>query len=133
MTGTGGYDRFDVRCTRSGVVDARERVVDTARAWGADVDLDALRLTTSETITNALRHGDGPIRVAIDWRDDRVRVEVEDSHPVRPTRRAAEPYADGGRGLHLVSTMARRWGTLVAGPVKTVWFELPTRSSVDGR
>lgn len=118
---------FEVRGTRSGVVDARERVVETAREWEADVDVDELRLTTSETITNALRHGSGPIRVVVEWLGSRLRVEVEDRHPVRPLRREPDPYDTHGRGLQVVSGMAERWGTLVTGAAKSVWFEIPAR------
>lgn len=121
-------DAFEVRGTRSGVVDARERVVDTARSWAADIDFDALRLTTSETITNALRHGSGPIHVVVEWDGGRLRVEVEDAHPVRPLRRDPDPLDTGGRGLQVVSSFADRWGTLVAGPSKSVWFEIPARN-----
>lgn len=123
---------FEMRSARAGVVDARDEVVSTVQSWGALVDEDALRLSTSEMLTNALRHGTCPIRVAVDWRGRRLRVEVEDQHPVRPLRHEAEPLATGGRGLNLVSAMAERWGTLVAGDTKRVWFELPTGRPAPG-
>ena len=125
MAATPVRAEFEMRSARAGVGDARDQVVRTVRSWGARVDLDALRLSTSEMLTNALRHGNCPIRVAIEWRGQRVRVEVEDQHPVRPHRHDPAPMDSGGRGLHLVSALAERWGTLVVGTTKRVWFELP--------
>src|SRR4051812_22876337 len=119
---------FEMRSARAGVGDARDEVVRTVRSWGAGVDLDALRLSTSEMLTNALRHGSCPIRVSIEWGGRRLRVEVEDQHPVRPLRPLRHervPLDSGGRGLHVVSELADRWGTIVVGGTKRVWFELP--------
>ncbi len=89
------------------------------------------QLLVSELVTNSLHHADlGPdasIRVAIEL-DDRsgvVRVEVSDPGPgFAQDPSAAELSAVGGRGLHLVQQIARRWGVTRRGAT-VVWFELP--------
>ncbi|MFF0789614.1 ATP-binding protein [Streptomyces spiralis] len=71
------------------------------------------------------------------WRDERVvqiaagrvRVEVSDAHGERlPKARDAGTDEDGGRGLLLVSSLAKEWGTALrpGAPGKTVRAVVPT-------
>ena len=53
-----------------------------------------------------------------------VLVEVSDPLPDPPRERAARLEDEGGRGLHLVASSSRRWGTRPGAAGKTVWFEL---------
>jgi anti-anti-sigma factor len=89
-------------------------------------------LLTSELVTNAVLHPEGPEEEPIVMRvtayEDGVRVEVEDPgqgfDPTAPVVRAA----DGGRGLFLVDTCAASWGVrheqTERGRRFRVWFEL---------
>lgn len=83
------------------------------------------RLLLSEVVTNAVRHGEGEtIRVLLDV-DDRgeLRCEVTDEgHGFVPMARDKPATDVGGWGLHLVETLARRWG--VREGSTHVWFEL---------
>lgn len=51
-------------------------------------------------------------------------MEVSDPLPDPPRERVARPDDEDGRGLQLVASAARRWGTRPGEAGKTVWFEL---------
>ena len=89
------------------------------------IDLtDDAELVASELATNAILHGDGIVRVAVDEVDERIRVEVEDRTRVSPVMALATSDAMTGRGLRLVSSIASRWGVEPADGGKVVWAEL---------
>jgi anti-sigma regulatory factor (Ser/Thr protein kinase) len=84
--------------------------------------LDVLLLLTSELVTNAVRHGTGPVGVHVDWGDGDVRVEVEDRSPHWPVVQAMDRDALKGRGLILVDGLSSGWGVLAQEIGKSVWF-----------
>jgi len=86
--------------------------------------LEVVLLLTSELVTNAVRHGTGPVGVALAWGDGGVRVEVEDQSHEWPVVQAMDRDALNGRGLILVDGLSRGWGVLAGGTGKTVWFTL---------
>ncbi|MFH8800130.1 ATP-binding protein [Streptomyces sp. NPDC017936] len=106
---------------------ARGAVRGQLHGWGMESVGDLAALLVSELVTNALRHATGPIGVRL-VRPARLEgvllVEVSDPLPDPPRERAARPDDEGGRGLQLVASSARRWGTRPGGTGKTVWFEL---------
>ena len=91
----------------------------------ADEVSPQVMLLVSELITNSVKYGGhGDLRLEIDVRAPRkVRVEVVDQGggfvPVARDRPHDEP---GGWGLHLVETLADRWG--VHEGSTHVWFEI---------
>ncbi|MFF3844874.1 ATP-binding protein [Streptomyces sp. NPDC002328] len=106
---------------------ARGAVRGQLRGWGLDNLGDLTALLVSELVTNALRHATGPIGVCLirpDGLDGVLLVEVSDPLPDPPREREPEPEDEGGRGLQLVASSSRRWGTRPGGTGKTVWFEL---------
>jgi hypothetical protein len=58
---------------------------------------------------------------------DRIVLDVSDGAALSPTLREMDPAATTGRGLHLVSALARSWGARPTGGGKSVWcvFDLP--------
>ncbi|MFG2572527.1 ATP-binding protein [Streptomyces sp. NPDC048481] len=106
---------------------ARAAVRDQLHRWDLDSLGDIAALLVSELVTNALRHATGPIGVRL-VRQARLRdvllVEVSDPLPDPPRERVARPDDESGRGLQLVASAARRWGTRPGSAGKTVWFEL---------
>ncbi|WP_143663344.1 ATP-binding protein, partial [Streptomyces bobili] len=81
----------------------------------------------SELVTNALRHATGPIGVRLvrpAGLPEVLLVEVSDPVSEPPRERAARPEDESGRGLQLVASSSRRWGSRPDSPGKTVWFEL---------
>ncbi|REF96258.1 anti-sigma regulatory factor (Ser/Thr protein kinase) [Asanoa ferruginea] len=98
--------------------------------------LDDVVAVTGELVGNAVRHArplpGGVIRVA--WSltpGGVVEVRVTDgggTGHVRPRSRPAGPEALNGRGLHIVGTLADRWGVEHDGQGQIVWAELGEHS-----
>jgi anti-sigma regulatory factor (Ser/Thr protein kinase) len=81
-------------------------------------------LLTSEVVTNAVVHTDGPVDVRARFDDERLRVEVRDASPIPPRRVDVVDDAVGGRGVRLVDALSSAWGTSRIDHGKIVWFEL---------
>ncbi|MFA3875042.1 ATP-binding protein [Streptomyces sp. MMCC 100] len=105
---------------------ARSLVRRTLREWRLDSVGDIAALLVSELVTNALRHATGPIgvRLVCGPAAGVLLVEVSDPLPDPPRERVARPDDEDGRGLQLVASATRRWGTRPGEAGKTVWFEL---------
>jgi hypothetical protein len=54
----------------------------------------------------------------------RLRVEFTDQGAGALRLKEADMGATGGRGLFLVESLSRSWGTSADGDRKAVWFEL---------
>jgi serine/threonine-protein kinase RsbW len=85
---------------------------------------DAL-LVVSELVTNAVMHGDGPVRVRVLHCSGYLRVEVSDDGGGDVIMRDTDPESTGGRGMLVVAHVARAWGVIGRAPAgKTVWAEV---------
>ncbi|MER5551522.1 SpoIIE family protein phosphatase [Streptomyces sp. NPDC002793] len=102
---------------------ARELAREQLTAWGLDGLVDTTELLVSELVTNALRYGEGEIRLRL-LRDRTLVCEVWDAGLVQPRRRRARDTDEGGRGLQLVGLLSAAWGSRRTPRGKTVWFEL---------
>lgn len=102
---------------------ARELARVQLTAWGLDDLVDTTELLVSELVTNALRYGEGEIRLRL-LRDRTLVCEVWDAGLVQPRRRRARDTDEGGRGLQLVGLLSAAWGSRRTPRGKTVWFEL---------
>ncbi|MFC4502869.1 MULTISPECIES: SpoIIE family protein phosphatase [Streptomyces] len=90
--------------------------------WGLDDAAFAVELILSELITNAIRHGAGPIRVRLLHHRTLI-CEVSDAGNSAPHLRRAGTTDEGGRGLFLVAQLARTWGTRHLPEGKVIWAE----------
>ena len=103
---------------------ARRAVEGLSGVVAEDVIPD-VKLLVSELVTNSVKYGgEGMLRLSIDTHGPRkLRAEVVDQGagfvPVARDRPATEV---GGWGLHLVQTLANRWG--VHEGSTHVWFEI---------
>ncbi len=103
---------------------ARRAVEELGDRIDPDVKPDVM-LLVSELITNSVKYGGtGDLRLQIEApAPKRLRIEVVDQgsgfEPVARSRPKTEP---GGWGLHLVETLADRWG--VHEGSTHVWFEI---------
>jgi anti-sigma regulatory factor (Ser/Thr protein kinase) len=92
----------------------------------ASVRIEDVALVVSELVTNAVVHGDGDITLNVVVAEGAILVEVEDREPELPGRLDPRVDAESGRGLLLVSRIAREWGVRpAAGRGKVVWADLP--------
>ena len=110
----------------SAVPTARRFASQAVASYGGNDDvLDKTRLLVTELTTNAVLHAHSPIRLSVEPIDDVMRIEVRDDDP-RPLQPPCKPEPDAvrGRGLWLVSVMARAWGVNRNERGKTVWFEV---------
>ncbi|MFE9684446.1 SpoIIE family protein phosphatase [Streptomyces sp. NPDC006285] len=109
---------------------ARAAVREQLHVWGLTSLADTAELLVSELVTNAVRHSHSrPIDLRL-VRGDTLLCEVDDDDHTLPTLLSAGPLDASGRGMRVVSTLARQWGTSRTTSGKTVWFELtvPRRS-----
>ncbi|MFI8091957.1 ATP-binding protein [Streptomyces sp. NPDC086080] len=121
--------------TRRGARLARLLVAHQLTEWGHPHGTEAhdtVVLVVAELVANAVLHGRVPGRdfalsLSYDAGRGAVRIEVTDTHPALPTRKAPDSDEDGGRGLVLVDALAVTWGVCDRhGPGKTVWAECAT-------
>lgn len=105
------------------VARARELARELLPQWGLEALVDTTELLVSELVTNALRYGEGDIRLRL-LLDRTLVCEVWDGGSVQPRRRRARDTDEGGRGLQLVGLLSAAWGSRRIPDGKTVWFEL---------
>ncbi|WP_434599091.1 SpoIIE family protein phosphatase [Streptomyces sp. A5-4] len=104
---------------------ARRLVRGQLAVWGAEEVTDQVELLVGEVVTNAIRHARRrPVELRL-VRTDVLLCEVEDDCHTLPALMSAGPGDETGRGLAVVSALAREWGTSRTGDGKTVWFEVP--------
>jgi anti-sigma regulatory factor (Ser/Thr protein kinase) len=114
---------IDMDGTPTSVGSSRAFVQATLEAWKLDVLVDTAVLLTSELVTNVVLHARTRCRVSIAL-DGCVTIEVSDGSEAQPVTSQSDPVAERGRGLHVVSALADRWGTRPEDQGKTVWFAL---------
>ncbi|MFC3574296.1 SpoIIE family protein phosphatase [Streptomyces yaanensis] len=103
---------------------ARAVVREQLHEWGLNPLADNAELMVGELVTNAVRHAHSrqvELRLV---RGDTLLCEVDDDDHTLPTLLSTGPDHEFGRGLRVVSTLAREWGTSRTSAGKTVWFEL---------
>lgn len=105
------------------VARARELAREQLAEWSLDELADTTELLVSELVTNALRHGEGEIRLRL-LLDRSLVCEVWDAGLVQPRRRRAHHTDEGGRGLQLVGLLSTGWGSRRTPRGKAVWCEL---------
>ncbi|MEU1042020.1 SpoIIE family protein phosphatase [Streptomyces sp. NPDC005907] len=105
------------------VASARRLVRGRLTAWGLADAVETAELLVSEVVTNAVRHGAGDAIGLRLVRTDALLCEVTDDEPTLPDFMTAGLEDEAGRGLRVVSRLAREWGASASGHRKTVWFE----------
>ncbi|WP_405807720.1 PAS domain S-box protein [Streptomyces sp. NBC_00210] len=116
---------LDLAATPASVSDSRAFLAKSLIAWDCAQLSDDAQLLVSEVVTNAIQHGQGPVRLQMRRNTTELTVEVSDHshHPPQPRLAAADD--ESGRGLILVDTLASSWGVRPTDEGKTTWFSLP--------
>lgn len=105
--------------------EARGFITRTLTTWGLTHLTRTAVVVGHELVANALRHGRPPMALRLLRRGGAVRIEVGDASPALP--RIAEidnETSTSGRGMFIVSRLARSWGVRRLPTGKVVWAEL---------
>ncbi|MET9032737.1 ATP-binding protein [Streptomyces mirabilis] len=94
--------------------------------WGVPSVAEEAELLVTELVTNVIKHvGEGaPATLILEWRCERLRVEVHDKSRTLPGPVEARCDGECGRGLHLLAALAADWGVILTAVGKSVWCEI---------
>lgn len=120
-----------ISSTRRGARLARLLTLTELYFWRAPQGVtERAEQVVAELAANAVLHGVLPGRdfrlgLALDATAGELRIEVTDARGDRPPVTGDPGETEGGRGLHLVTALADRWGVTPYPPGgKTVWAVL---------
>ncbi len=126
------------------VFDADPRLGSQVRNWirsainGHDCPVDAAdaALEVTELFTNAVQHGPAEGQVLVGyclWQQGARLVVCDSGGHGRPRLVDGGELAEGGRGLHVVDSLAARWGSFHLAGALAVWcdFGQPLRATAD--
>lgn len=118
---------FTLEAELTAVRRARSLIRDPLKRWGLEDLIDNSELLVSELVTNAIKYasnnGEDPVLLRLVLEPDSLVCEVHDSSPALPRVLQVDRDAESGRGLHVVSQMASRWGARRTATGKVVWCE----------
>jgi anti-sigma regulatory factor (Ser/Thr protein kinase) len=101
---------------------ARQLVTDACARWDLAQLAEPACIAVTELVNNVVVHAKSRMTVRVARRDGALHVAVRDYSARRPIFRGLVAHNSiGGRGLLLVDTVARRWGTTVLADGKVVW------------
>ncbi|MEU4209458.1 SpoIIE family protein phosphatase [Streptomyces sp. NPDC026206] len=102
---------------------ARRLVRDRLAAWGLAAAAPVAEQLVGEVLGNTVRHAHTRRMGLRLVRTDVLLCEVTDDDHTLPGLLSTAPDDEYGRGLRVVSALAREWGASHSGRGKTVWFE----------
>jgi anti-sigma regulatory factor (Ser/Thr protein kinase) len=111
---------------------ARRLAARQLREWGLEPLVTAVESLVSELVTNAIHHGDGPIRLRL-IQHRVLTCEVSDTNTGQPRSRHPGNLDEHGRGLYLVGRLSRRCGSRSVTDGKVVWAEQDLPSPTGAR
>jgi anti-sigma regulatory factor (Ser/Thr protein kinase) len=102
---------------------ARSLIRDPLKRWDLEDLIDSSELLVSELVTNAIKYANGEVMLRLILEPDTLVCEVHDSSPALPRVLQVDKDAENGRGLHVVSQVASRWGVRRTSGGKVVWCQ----------
>jgi anti-sigma regulatory factor (Ser/Thr protein kinase) len=112
---------FQLEPDLSSVRQARAVVRDPLKRWGLEDLIPATELLVSELVTNAFKYAKGETLLRLILEPETLTCEVHDPSPALPRVLQVDRDAESGRGLHVVSQLAARWGARRTHGGKVVW------------
>ncbi|MCO1598478.1 ATP-binding protein [Micromonospora sp. RHAY321] len=104
---------------------ARELVTTGCQRWDMPSLAEPASIAVTEMVNNVVAHARTPMTVRVAPQGDTLRLAVRDHSPRRPAFAGlAPPTRTGGRGLLLIDTVSRRWGSSPVPDGKVVWCVL---------
>lgn len=88
--------------------------------------IDDALVVVSELVTNAIRHAGTSSTLEMELSHSRewLRVALRDGSSAPPMPRVADPTAEDGRGMAIMSALSDRWGIEPYDGGKRVWLEI---------
>ncbi len=136
MVDAAGFATFPLAVARETPGTARGVTRSTLRGWGLDALVDDAAVVVSELVTNALRYGlpagrgrpqppaseEQPILLSLVHCGNAALCAVFDPGHDVPHIREPDYFQESGRGLHVLESLAERWGwTTPDHTGKAVW------------
>lgn len=110
---------------------ARELVTTGCQRWGMPMLVDPACIALTEMVNNVVAHARTPMTVRLAPQDSALHLAVRDHSSRLPTFAGlSPPNRAGGRGLLLIDTVARRWGSSAIPDGKVVWCVLHSDDEV---
>ncbi|MFG2058277.1 ATP-binding protein [Micromonospora sp. NPDC048930] len=105
--------------------EARALLTDGCGRWGVPDLAEPACIAVTEMVNNVVAHAGTPMTVRVAPRDGALHLAVRDHSARRPAYAGPAPLnSAGGRGLLLIDTVARRWGSTPLPDGKVVWCVL---------
>ncbi|MCZ7435586.1 ATP-binding protein [Micromonospora sp. WMMC241] len=105
--------------------EARSLIADGCARWGLPELAEPACIAVTEMVNNVVAHAVTPMTLRLAPCGDALHVAVRDHAAGRPAYAGPAPVDSvGGRGLLLIDTVARRWGSTPLPDGKVVWCVL---------
>ena len=105
--------------------EARVLVTGGCARWGLPELTDPACIAVTEMVNNVVAHAVTPMTLRLAPRGGALHLAVRDHSTGRPAYGGPAPVDSvGGRGLLLIDTVARRWGSTALPDGKVVWCVL---------
>lgn len=105
--------------------EARVLVTGVCVRWGLPELIEPACIAVTEMVNNVVAHAVTPMTLRLAPRGGALHVAVRDRSTGRPAYGGPAPVDSvGGRGLLLIDTVARRWGSTALPDGKVVWCVL---------
>ena len=129
------YRRVELEPVVGAARHSRELVAEACERWRLPELAGPACIVVTEMVNNVVAHVGTPMTVLLGLHGGTMSVAVRDQSPNAPhfTGSPVPVTSYGGRGLLLIDSVSRRWGSLVLADGKVVWAMLDSDPEVPGQ